>query len=327
MSTGLSMVQLNAGAFTPDKLSPLFYTLNVAANETIVTDQTPTSANSLTKSGSNAFITKTGATFTGTDYTRQEITIAGAANAANNGTFLIASVTGTTLLWANAAAVTENPFLGTWSTAGKCSQLLSSDPAHYAFAQATQLNRLVGCDSGFPGHRVLRKPGGTTAWLSIASVSALAGALNGDTTFSFSLYGKLSAFGNGAPEFIRFDDATANNRIGWTPAGPTGAAGSILVRAQGGTTTSNTVAYTFDGSAHLYTCVYTAGGTHEEFIDNVSQGTQSGTVRSPSGMNQVFLSGNSITGDWIVGGWFAKAGALTTAQMLALKSWYAAQLA
>ncbi len=321
---GIHIARHLSGAFTPDQLGMLFWTLNIAANLTLVNVNVAQTANSLTKSGTNCFLTKSGAAFVNNDFSGQEITITGASNSANNGTFIITAITGTTLLWANASAVSESPFTGTWSTAGKCSQLTSSDSNHFAFAQATQLNRLVGCVSGFPGHTVLRKT--AVQFMSIASVSAMAGQLNGDTTCTLGMYAKINSVGAGA-SFMRFDDTTANNRIEWSE-GTLVTSGSVLARSAGGTTTTNTVAYTYDTTAaHLYTVVYTAGGTHEEFVDGVSQGTQSGTVRSPASMSQVFLSNNSAAGNWSVGGWFAKAGAISTANQVRLKNYYAAQLA
>ena len=46
----------------------------------------------------------------------REITIAGALNPGNNGTFTITYASGTQLQMINAASVSEDPFSGTWST-------------------------------------------------------------------------------------------------------------------------------------------------------------------------------------------------------------------
>jgi hypothetical protein len=72
---------------------------------------------SITLSGGSMILVKSGANFT-TNLVGLNVTISGAANAGNNGTFPITAVTPPNTLTYTNAGITESPFLGSWFITG-----------------------------------------------------------------------------------------------------------------------------------------------------------------------------------------------------------------
>lgn len=258
----------------------------------------------------------------------QYITIAGATSPGNNGTFPITSrPTVNSVTFTNAAGVTEG-YGGTWALNGRCDSFTSRDPGAYTFTQVATTQRLSIDNGAKPGHKVLHRNAlSPTGSKYLARTDAtLAGLFNGNTACTMGFYGARITFVTATiPDLeINATQGGTVNMLSYKQALSNQTGGSQGFRRDAGGASNNTVTYTFDTAYHLYARTYVTGGTSEEFVDGVSIGTVSNTIRSPAGLTILNLSMQGTPQETIYGGWFAANYAMSAGQLVVLKNYYAA---
>jgi hypothetical protein len=252
----------------------------------------------LSHTGSSTTLTDASAAFVGVDEIGALITVSGATNPVNNGTFLITGRTNaTTLVYTNPVGVAQGTFTGSYVVRGRVSQIVDRISG-LVFAQPTMGNRFpriygTGMSSDLSKIAFGRT---TTATLNLQCVDAL---FANYSTNSFDVM--MAWFGrfNGAPggtgagsstdllsvldTFVSPQNAALRFRVN----GAAGALTNSYLRTQAAATTTWTTLWGYDGNRALITAIYRATLNEVETWENATRrGSQSQALPFRTPANQ-----------------------------------------
>lgn len=253
---------------------------------------------SITDSGANAILTKTGGLFTSSDVP-QYIRMTGWTNSGNNGIFPVIANPGTDqLTYANAAAVTETNAAGQWQTLGRISSLVdrvsginavpSSIPSSLCIDNFTLANgKLIGAQisSNFAQNIIGPDVGGLINGLGNADMSLF---MYGKRE-SASVASNVIELSNGGTHVIR---ASFNSTNQMRMLRNNGTNASTIAATNAAITTTSIFPW-------CWTYNNAGGGSCEAFRDAVSLGAPvtPGSAQRPVDLNQVLLGSlNTLEG-------------------------------
>lgn len=188
---------------------------------------------SLTKSTSQALLTDAAAGLSA-EVLGQLVTVTGAGNANNNGTYPINVYTSPTQMqWLNAACVTEGSFPGTWRTQGKATQWIDQEhgrifanPSTAALSVRELNGKQYPCTPG-----VALNPHNTRlTWDDIATIGT---ALNGHTDISIAARLRVDTYSS-VINIVAFADNTGGTSPTNTLTLQMSSASIAMLRSQSG---------------------------------------------------------------------------------------------
>lgn len=294
MTAGLFMAAGNRGNAAPPL--PSSVRMLFMFQDAVLTRNRSGTGDSITDSGANAILTKTGGLFTSSDFP-QWVRMSGWSNPGNNGVFPCIGNPGTDQLsYANAAAVTETNAAGQWQTLGRISSLVDRVSGVNAVPATVPTSLSADTFTLANGKMIgsMLNNAGIAQSILGADVGGLINGL-GNANVSFFMFGaresaassqNIMDLNNGGAHIIRSTFNTTN-QMRMTRNNGTNVSVTLATNAAITTTAIFPWCWAYDNSG---------GGLCEAFKDGVSLGAPvaPGSAQRPTDLNSIRLGSTGV---------------------------------